>query len=523
VGTDAHPRLRGFLRAPGPDELIEIGRREHLALTPDEAQGYASFVAGILRQIDRLDELEPTRRPLRHLTRDPGRRPRPDEDPFNAFVRFCNVPGAPDGPLAGKRLGVKDNLAVAGVPLTNGSRTAPYTPSADAVVVERLLDAGCTVVGKLNLDDFSTSGTGESAFFGPPRNPVDSTRSAGGSSGGTGSAVASGAVDVGIGVDQGGSARIPASFCGVVSLKATHGLVPSHGLTHIDHTIDSVCPTAADVELCAAATDVMGGPDDRDPQWGRGAPTATRCVDAVGRGVEGLRIGVLTEGTSPGLCEPDVVEAFHRSCEVLEGAGASVQPVTVPLWSDAWAVELAFLCSAAWAMAQSEGVGWGHLGEVDEARAHGFSVVRRAEADDFPPFMKAWLLAGRYLHERYGSSPYARAVNLRRELRDQVDAALRECDLLVMPTTPHVAPTMLAGRSDDMELLARGTTMTANTAPTNLSGHPSLAVPNGVDRDGLPTSLQIVGRRGADAQTFQPAAVVQAAQTAPAAAGSVPR
>lgn len=504
-------RLRGFIRHPSAAELVEIGALEHLSLTPAEAEGYAEVIGGVLDQIDRLDELDPPVAPLRHTDRDPGRRPTAEEDPFNAFVRLCRVTGAAEGPLARVRLGAKDNLAVAGVPLTNGSRTAPYTPTTDATVVERLLDAGADVVGKLNLDDFSTSGTGESAFFAPARNPHDRTRSAGGSSGGSGSAVASGHVDLAIGVDQGGSARIPASFCGVVSLKATHGLIPSFGVTYMDNSIDYVCPIARTVELVASATDVMSGHDDRDPQWMRAAPAATRCLEALGGGVAGLRIGVLDEGIRPGLCEPGVLADFERACAVLGDAGADIGRVSVPLWSDAWAIELSLLCTLGWAMVQSEGLGYGHLGAVDEARSHAFALVRRVEADDFPPFLKVWLLAGRYLHDRYLNSLYARAQNLRRALAAQVDQAMAQVDLLVMPTTPHVAPVLLDEASDDFTIVGRGTTMIANTAPTNLSGHPSLAVPAGLDADGLPTSVQIVGRRFDDALTIRAGAVVEAA------------
>lgn len=461
--------------------------------------------------MDRIDELDAPQPPLRHTDRDPGRRPTAEEDPFNAFVRRCRVTGAAEGPLAGLRFGAKDNLAVAGVPLTNGSRTAPFTPTADAVAVERLLDAGATLVGKLNLDDFSTSGTGESAFFAPARNPHDRARSAGGSSGGSGSAVASGAVDLALGVDQGGSARIPASFCGVVSHKATHGLIPSYGVTHMDHSIDYVCPIARTVELTATATDVLTGHDDRDPQWMRAQPAATRCAEALDQGVAGLRIGVLEEGVAPGLCEAGVLADFGRACEALSAAGAEVTRVSVPLWADAWAIELPLLCTLGWAMTQSNGIGYGHLGAVDEARAHAASLVRQLEADQFPPFLKVWLLAGRYLHDEYHNVVYARAQNLRRALAAQVDQALVGVDLLVMPTTPHVAPVLLDEPTGDTALLERGTTMVYNTCPTNLSGHPSLAVPTGLDAGGLPTSAQIVGRRFSDEVPFRAGAVIEAA------------
>jgi amidase len=504
-------RLRGFIRQPTPDEIAEIAALEHLHLTPDEAVTYADVVGGILGQIDRIDELDPGTEPLRWTDRDPGRRPTAEEDPYNAFVRLCRVAGATEGPLAGLTAGIKDNLAVAGVTLTNGSRTASYTPTADAVTVERLLDAGATVTGKLNLDDFSSSGTGESAFFAPARNPHDPSRSAGGSSGGSGSAVASGHVDIALGVDQGGSARIPASFCGVVSLKATHGLIPSHGVTHIDHSIDYVCPIARTVALTAIATDVLAGHDDRDAQWVRGLGSVPSCTDVLGAGVEGMRIAVLDEGVVDGLCAPDVLDAFERSVGELADAGATIVRASVPLWSDAWSIELAMLCHLGWAMAQSEGMGWGHYGALDVDRAHGFALVRRLEADSFAPFLKTWLIAGRYLHDSYFSTMYAKAQNLRLALIRQVDAAFAGADLLVMPTTPHVAPSLLDEPSSDGALLQRGTTMVANTAPTNLSGHPSLAVPTGIDREGLPTSIQIVARRFEDHTTFAAGAVVESA------------
>jgi amidase len=505
-------RLRGRLRPPTVEQVLDLGRLEHLHLTPAEVDDYQSQLGTLMARLDRLDELMPPPVQLRHLQRDPGRVPELAEDQFNAFVRLCRVEGAASGPLAGVTLGVKDNLAVAGIPITNASRTFSYTPTADAVVIERLLDAGVTITGKTNLDDFSTSGTGESSGYGPPRNPIDPARSAGGSSGGSGSAVASGAVDLAIGVDQGGSARIPASFCGVVSLKATHGLIPSHGLTHVDHTIDYVCPIARSVELVARATDVMSGHDWRDPQWARAMPTPTRCVDALGRGVAGLRVGIVVESTDDELCEPGVLQGLGAACEALEAAGAEVSPVSVPLWSEAWPIALGVLFGSGWSLLQSEGIGSGHLGQVDEGRVRAFALSRRLEADSFPPLLKLWLMAGRYLHDTYHSQMYARAQNLRLALRAQIDLALSSFDLLITPTTPQVAPRLLdRPAKNDGELLDRGTTMVANTAPLNLSGHPALAVPSIAGEAGMPTSIQLVGRHFDDALTIAAGAAVEAA------------
>ena len=213
---------------------------------------------------------------------------------MNVFVRLCRVEGAPDGTLAGRRIGIKDNLAVAGIPVTNASRTLSYTPTVDAVVVERILDAGGTIVGKLNLDDFSASGYGDTSVFGATRNPHAPAHAAGGSSSGAGAAVASGLVDLAVGVDQGGSVRTPAAACGVVGLKATTGLVPSFGLSYIDHCFDCVGPIGRTVADVATLLGVIAGADWRDPQWVRDL-TLDDYAAGLEDGVDGLRVAVLDE------------------------------------------------------------------------------------------------------------------------------------------------------------------------------------------------------------------------------------
>lgn len=503
-------RIRGFIRRPTPDQVVEIAAKEHLTLTPAEAVAYAEVLDDVFAAIDHLDELAAPMPTLKHRLRDPGRVPTDAEDPFHAFTRRCHVPGASEGPLAGLTVGVKDNLAVAGIPITNSSRTLSYTPTIDAVVVERLLDAGASVVGKTNLDDFSTSGTGESSWFGPARNAVDPTRSAGGSSGGSGAAVRSGAADIAIGVDEGGSARIPASFNGVVSIKATHGLVPSHGLTYMDHTLDSICPIAPTVALTARMLDVMSGHSDRDPQWVRRSPEPTTAAATLSDGVAGLTVGIVTEGSHEELCDRGVLDAFESACRRLEEAGATVVPVSIPLWADAWAIETALFLHLAWLTVQTDGAGYSHLGEVDVERTHAFGLVRRLEADSFPPFLKTWLIGGRYLTEEYFSTYFAKAANLRRALTAEVDGVLNTVDLLVTPTTPQVAPVLLDRPAADAELLARGTTMVANTCVLNISGHPALAVPSGVDPEtSMPTSIQIVAAHWADTLTFRAGQVIE--------------
>jgi len=513
VSPAGRDRSRGFIRRPTADELIDVGRREFLSLGRAEAELYAEIVGGILGQLDTLDALDvPAAVPSHARVRDLGGPPAAADNPHNTFLHRCRIEGSGTGPLAGMRAAVKDNIAVARVPTTNGARLTAHAPTADAVVVERLLDAGADLVGKLNMDDFGSGGTGETSAFGPARNPLDPARSPGGSSGGTGAAVAAGEVEVGLAVDQGGSGRVPASFCGVVALKATQGLIPSHGVTHMDHTLDCVSPTAKTVALCATIADVVSGHDDRDPQWVRAAPEPTRCADALGLGVEGLRIGIVPQASGADRCEPAVLRGLDAAAGALTAAGAEIVEAPIALWTDSWPIGLALWIQLGWAMVQSEGQGYGHLGEVDESAVRAFALSRRHEADELPPFMKVWLLAGRYLHERYLSQYLARAQNLRRELRRQVTAAFGGCDLLLMPTTTMVAPELLTGPAADDEIMDRAFTG-ANTAPLNVSGHPALAVPSGIDEDsGMPTSVQLVAPHFEDARTFRAGAVIEASR-----------
>ena len=294
---------------------------------------------------------------------------------------------------------------MAGVPTTNGSNLTPFTPAVDAVVVERLLDAGGVIVGKLNMDDFGAAGTGETSAFGPPRNPVDPTRSAGGSSGGSGAAVRAGAVDLALAVDQGGSGRIPAAFCGVVAAKATHGLVPSFGITHIDHTIDSVTPIGRNVPDTALLLEVIAGPDHRDPQWVRGHIPTERYVDTEDEGVAGLSAAVIEESCSADLCAPAVIERFDWAIAALEAAGARVSRISLPIWSSALSVFQPYIACLSQTWSDRREPGDGHSAPIDRLRGKPSRKARHAASLGLPKQLKCWMIAERYLHRRDAKRP----------------------------------------------------------------------------------------------------------------------
>src|SRR5262245_29292579 len=363
----------GHLRPPTADDLRRAAAHDGLELGP-EAEAFADAAAGLLRLLDEVEDLPDLEVPVRY-PRTPGRRPTPEEDPFNAFVRVCELRGAPDGPLAGKRVAVKDSIAVAGLPVTNGSRTLSYVPTVDAVVVERVLDAGATIVGKTNLDDFSGSGFGVTSVFGPPRNPLRPTHSPGGSSGGSAVAVAAGQADLAIGADSAGSTRMPAAQCGLVGLKATHGLVPAFGVTRIDLTLDSLGPIARSVADAALLLSVIAGDDWRDPQCGGRVEPAdyTAGLDA---GVEGLRVGVLEESLDAGTCSAPVLAGVEAAADALREAGAAVERVSVPLWRSGFAIWFGVLVGGWPPLLRSNGIGSGHLGYVDVERPHAAGPVR---------------------------------------------------------------------------------------------------------------------------------------------------
>jgi amidase len=490
-------RVLGHLRAPSAPDVARYATKLGWQLTDDESVMYADDVASALRTLDVVEELRETPVPLKHLYRDPGHAPTPAEDPYNAFIRVCEVRGAETGPLAGRTLGVKDCIAVAGVPMTNGGRRMPVlVPTEDAVVIERLLDAGVVITGKTNLEDLGY-GLGEGSAFGPSRNPADPTRSTGGSSSGSGAAVAAGQVDLAIGADEGGSVRIPAAWCGIVGMKATHGLVPSYGMSYMSHTLDHIGPMTRTVMDNATMLEVMAGPDWRDPQWATGVPEAGAYTAAAGQGIAGLRVGVLSDALEPVGATPGVLAAFEVAVKTLMGLGATVSTVSVPLWTQGWAITRAALAVGVHSMATSAGTGgFGHLGRIDPQTVAVLAAQSALQGDDLPPMLKSMLLTVEHVKERYGSVPYVVAHNLRLELRRQVDALFRDVDVIVTPTTPGVAHPLLTERSSSGEFLGgRVGSATANTAPLDLTGHPALSIPAGTGEDDLPVGLQIIGSR----------------------------
>src|SRR6266852_216523 len=325
------------LPVPSAEELKAIARDNHIELTPDELDALESMMPAQMAILDQIDALAatPNESVTRYRDRKAGVRPSPKDDPLNAIVTRCSVKGASSGPLKGKRVGVKDSVSVAGIPASGGSSVLKgYVAESDATIVSRMLDAGAEIVATLNMDDFALSGDGRTSTYGPSRNPHNPEYCTGGSSCGSGAALYYDDIDLTIGTDQGGSIRIPASWSGVVGIKPTYGLVPYTGVMSIDASLDHVGPMARNVSDVALALEVIAGKDPADYRQQEVRIQPYR--EALGKDVNGLRLGILQEGfTHPGAQE-DVNAAVRTAASQLQRLGAKVEEVSLPEHREAW-------------------------------------------------------------------------------------------------------------------------------------------------------------------------------------------
>jgi amidase len=484
------------VRPPTEEEIREKAAKHHIDLTDEEVADFREAIAGTLAGYERLDELPTPSLGVEYTDRDPGYEPGRDEDPLNAFVRKCNVEGADSGPLAGYEIGLKDNVAVAGIEMTCGSKMFEgYVPDSDATIVTRLLDAGGTITGKLNMEDMAFSGSGELSATGPVLNPRDPDYIAGGSSSGSIAAVVDGAVDVAIGGDQGGSVRIPASWSGGVGHKPTHGLVPYTGIAGLGRTFDHTGPMATSVADCARVLDVVAGADGLDPRQGH-VPTE-EYLDGLDGSPDDLTIGLLEEGFGHEASEPGVDETVADALDHFADAGAEVVDVSVPMHADGLPIWNGVAIEGTTATVNSDGIGHHGAGHYDTQFMDAFGRSRRANANDYLATVKLTLVLGQYLADEYRSHYYAKARNLARELAGAYDEALAGVDVLAMPTTPQTAHEVREDLSR-LEIVDRALNMLPNTAPFDVTGHPALSVPCGT-ADGLPVGLMFVGERFDDA------------------------
>lgn len=421
-----------------------------------------------------------------------------------ARVDALAAKGDPLPPLAGIPVGIKDVLVMKGAPATAGSKILKgYQPPYDATAVKKLEAAGAVLLGKINCDEFAMGSSNENSAYGPVRNPVDTERVPGGSSGGSAAAVAANMAVATLGTDTGGSIRQPASFCGVVGVLPTYGRVSRYGLIAFASSLDRVGPFAGNVRDAATLLHVIAGPDPCDATSSP-APVEDYAAESD-KPVEGLKIGVPAEYFAEGL-DPEVRSAIEKGIDALKAAGCSVKPVSLP--HTKYAVPVYYLVATAEAsanLARFDGVRYGYRSPQSATLSDMYSHSRD---EGFGAEVKRRILLGTYaLSAGYYDAYYLKAQQVRRLLAEEFLRAFAEVDAIVTPTSP-VPPWKLGEKTGDplAMYLADIYTVTAN-----LAGICGVAVPCGKTSTGLPVGIQILSAPLRESWALRVARTIEAA------------
>ncbi len=387
-------------------------------------------------------------------------------------------------PLLGVPLAIKDVLCLKGVRATAGSRIlenfiAPYT----ATAVQRLLDAGAVILGKLNCDEFAMGSSTENSAYGPTRNPWDTTRVPGGSSGGSAAAVAARMAFGALGSDTGGSVRQPASFCGVVGLKTSYGRVSRYGLIAYGSSLDSIGPFGRTVADVATLFSLIAGHDPRDAT---SMPTPVPTLGEWTQDLRGVRVGVPREYFIDGM-QPAVESAVRAAIDHLKALGAT--PVEISLPQTEYALPVYYLIAPAEAsanLARFDGVRYGPRAEADAL----WDVFERTRGERFGAEVKRRIMLGTYaLSAGYYDAYYGQAQKVRTLIKRDFDSAFEQVDVVACPVAPTTAFTIGTKVDDPLAMYLED----VFTLPPSLAGITGLSVPCGADAEGLPIGLQLLG------------------------------
>ncbi len=494
------------VKVPSLVQLSEVAAELGFALPEADLTAHLEALIPALaayNELDRMpDELPPVTYP-----RLPGRRPLPEENRYGAWYVKTEIEGAASGKLKGKKVALKDNICLAGVPMMNGASTMEgYVPEVDATVAMRILDAGGAIAGKTVCEYFCMSGGSHTSSTGPVHNPHRIGYSAGGSSSGSAAVIAAGEVPMALGGDQGGSIRIPASFCGIYGLKPTHGLVPYTGIMPIELTLDHTGPMSATVEDNALLLEVLAGPDGLDPRQ-YGAP-AKPYREALSGGAGGLRIAIVEEGFGHPQSLPQVDAIVREAAGRFRGLGAVVDTVSIPLHRSGPSIFLPIAAEGGTVqMMLGNGFGFNWQGLYVTSMLDWHSSWRQ-RADELSDTLKNIMLLGHYMATRYRGHYYAKAQNLVRRLRRAYDDVLARYDLLLMPTLPVVATPLPKADAPIGEILQRGFEMLANTAQFDCTHHPAMSLPCG-KVDGLPVGMMLVAKAFGEETIYRAAAAFE--------------
>lgn len=400
------------------------------------------------------------------------------------------------GLLAGIPIGIKDNLCTQGVRTTCASKIlANFVPPYESTVTQKLRDAKAVMVGKTNLDEFAMGGSTETSAFQHTANPWDLSRVPGGSSGGSAAAVAAGECPIALGSDTGGSIRQPASFCGIVGIKPTYGLVSRYGLVAFASSLDQIGPFARSVEDTAILLSAIAGHDAKDSTSLKvEVPDYTQFLVPD---LKGKKVGVITETFGEGL-DPSVDHAVKTAIATLQDLGAEIREVSCPRFRYGIAAYYIIAPSEASAnLARYDGVKYGMRVEDTEDLMEMYTQTR---ASGFGAEVKRRIMIGTYaLSAGYYDAYYLKAQKVRTLIKQDFEQAFGDVDVLVSPTAPTTAFKTGDKSADPLSMYL----IDLMTIPVNLAGLPGMSVPCGFDNQGLPIGLQIIGNVLREDQVFQ--------------------
>lgn len=420
--------------------------------------------------------------------------------------------GQPVGRLGGLPVAIKDVLCTAGEPTTCGSKMLEnFIPPYDATAVTRLKEADAVLIGKTNMDEFAMGGSTENSAFHPTQNPWDTSRIPGGSSGGAAACVAADMAPLSVGTDTGGSIRQPAALCGVVGLKPTYGRISRYGLVAFASSLDQIGPLARNAEDTALLLEVLAGHDPLDST--SADVVAEPFSQSVGKPLEGLRLGLVREHFGEGL-DSEIETAVREAVKVYQSLGATVKEVSLP--HSKYAIATYYIIAPSEASSNLSRYDAAHYGyrtdeksmlaeltaqhkellaagkekEADNLDSPLVRMYRRSRSEGFGTEVQRRIMLGAYaLSAGYYDAYYLKALKVRRLIRNDYDAALKEVDLLIGPTTPTAA-FPLGEKADDPLAMYLGDLYTVSA---NLAGVGGISVPCGLTGEGLPIGLQLQG------------------------------
>lgn len=417
-----------------------------------------------------------------------------DFDPKKAVRK--NLPKDARYPLWGVPIALKDNLCVEGWEVTCGSKIlknfyAPY----HATVVERLIAAGAIIVGRANMDEFAFGSSCESSCYGPTRNPWDSSRVPGGSSGGSAAAVAGNLAIAALGSDTGGSIRQPASLCGVVGLKPTYGRVSRYGLIAFASSLDQIGPLTKDVRDAALILKVIAGHDAKD-STSADLPVPDYMM-SLGKSVKGMKVGIPKEYFIKGL-SPEVESAVKAAIQTYERLGAVIQDISLP--HTRYAVSVYYVVAPSEAssnLARFDGVRFGYRDKDALSLA---AMYAESRGKGFGAEAKRRIVLGTFaLSSGYYDAYYLRAMKVRTKIKHDFDEAFKKVDVILTPTAPSTAFKIGEKTQNPLEMYLSD----IFTISANLAGIPGMSIPCGFSKDNLPIGLQLLGKPFDEGTLFQ--------------------